>query len=90
VKIYKEIFKDKLLVLQNEAFKKDTPNTLSMVQNHLGLKDFNWAQFENETVYPGHYTKSISVKTLSQLKSYFFDSNQILERVTGINYNKQT
>jgi len=83
---YKSIFKDNLLVIQNEELRGNSQNVMSSVHAHLGLKDRESPFFEKVKYSAGTSKSQISNETLHKLQNYLYPDYEVFCKDAGIEF----
>ncbi len=87
IQIFKNIFKNNYVIIENEDLKSNTSSELKRIGEFLNLKAYNWEKFDNVKIFKGDYESKINEEALHLLKNYYNNANEKLFNLTGINYN---
>lgn len=82
--IYKRIFGDNLLIINNDDLWRDGKNVMNNVFKYLGLSHYESTMFEQKKYVTPKYLKQISNDAIQNLTNYYQPDLDCLRKVLGI------
>lgn len=87
---YKEVFGDRLLILNNEELWSSGQTVMDKVFRHLELTGFQSPDFEKKRYVTSEKRRNINHVALSALRDYYLSNMKLVEERWGIKLNKET
>jgi hypothetical protein len=78
--VFKEKFKNQVLVVDNESLAKNTEKELNKIASFLELKSYDWSSVKNLKIFKGVYDSNMEDDSYNLLNRYFNSNHENLKR----------